>query len=640
MYNFLYPKTLLVKECLSIVFFNLLFCGFAFGTSSLTAISDYNNSRDGVSLHWERAFFRGPDINGSGNFDIPFGVLTPYGYSTGGGTQYPLVVYLHGAGARSNWDSSRNDSEIDQVMNRDTAQDFGKASADHSGNPDYRAIVLAPQVAIGNKRWAETNWNAGPYNQTDTAGNTYGEYMHSLELLLDYILDSGNDTELNNVLGIQAGDIDLKRIYVVGDSMGAYGTWDLLARQPELFAAGITSAGSGPKNKLSELQQSAIWAIHGDQDTTVPNDLPDGSDPDGDGSLGMLGMIDPTFDGVNSTAMIYVDDPDSTSDDPTASQKLIYSEFVGMGHNPPAASWTEIMDSDFFSWLFAQSNNNPDPPDGSDIIFDSVSSYSQSTEGSTISWSHTIGAGTNRLLIVGLAAEDTGTDDISVDSVYYNGVRMTEVPGSLSLYASGYSQQTVLYYLPEVDLPAVAGSYTVEAFFAGPVNNRSVGAISLFNVNQNDPFDGVSTSTSSSSPIETSTATTLDGCWLIDIIGCGNTGAFTADASGMSERFEVSTSSSSAAGGTRFIEEDGAAKMRWIHPAANKVAHSVAAIAPFEDIPGDIDGDGGVDETDLSFLCEQWLQTPGEPSADILPTEGDGEVNLLDLASMANDWSK
>ena len=40
-----------------------------------------------------------------------------------------------------------------------------------------------------------------------------------------------------------------------------------------------------------------------------------------------------------------------------------------------------------------------------------------------------------------------------------------------------------------------------------------------------------------------------------------------------------------------------------------------------------------VDYEDLAILAEQWLKTPGIPSADIAPRPaGDGEVNFLDFA--------
>jgi predicted peptidase len=41
--------------------------------------------------------------------------------------------------------------------------------------------------------------------------------------------------------------IDAKRIYLTGLSVGGYGTWDLLARKPEVFAAGGGGFRSCPR---------------------------------------------------------------------------------------------------------------------------------------------------------------------------------------------------------------------------------------------------------------------------------------------------------------------------------------------------------------------------------------------------------
>jgi hypothetical protein len=57
-------------------------------------------------------------------------------------------------------------------------------------------------------------------------------------------------------------------------------------------------------------------------------------------------------------------------------------------------------------------------------------------------------------------------------------------------------------------------------------------------------------------------------------------------------------------------------------------------------IPGDITGDGKVDLDDLKILAEQWLQSPGTPSADIAPSPLDDIVNFLDFALMAENWMK
>jgi hypothetical protein len=56
-------------------------------------------------------------------------------------------------------------------------------------------------------------------------------------------------------------------------------------------------------------------------------------------------------------------------------------------------------------------------------------------------------------------------------------------------------------------------------------------------------------------------------------------------------------------------------------------------------IPGDFEPDCDVDWYDFAVLGNQWLQSPGTPSADIAPLpEGDGIVNSLDLAEFAMHW--
>ncbi len=55
-------------------------------------------------------------------------------------------------------------------------------------------------------------------------------------------------------------------------------------------------------------------------------------------------------------------------------------------------------------------------------------------------------------------------------------------------------------------------------------------------------------------------------------------------------------------------------------------------------VEGDINGDGKVDFTDFAILGSQWLQAPGEPSADIAPHGGDNLVDFLDLAVLTDNW--
>ncbi len=56
-------------------------------------------------------------------------------------------------------------------------------------------------------------------------------------------------------------------------------------------------------------------------------------------------------------------------------------------------------------------------------------------------------------------------------------------------------------------------------------------------------------------------------------------------------------------------------------------------------LAGDLNGDCRVDFKDLAILVNQWLQSPGSPSADIAPSpSGDGRVNFQDFAVMAANW--
>jgi len=53
----------------------------------------------------------------------------------------------------------------------------------------------------------------------------------------------------------------------------------------------------------------------------------------------------------------------------------------------------------------------------------------------------------------------------------------------------------------------------------------------------------------------------------------------------------------------------------------------------------DLNQDGTVNFKDFAILGAQWLQEPGEPSADIAPLPGgDDTVNMLDLKILAEQW--
>ncbi|ARV14674.1 prolyl oligopeptidase family serine peptidase [Polaribacter sp. SA4-12] len=64
--------------------------------------------------------------------------------------------------------------------------------------------------------------------------------------------------------------IDTSRVYITGLSMGGFGTWDFIARKPNLFAAAIPMAGYSDLNQINKIKEIPIWIFHGNKDKWNP----------------------------------------------------------------------------------------------------------------------------------------------------------------------------------------------------------------------------------------------------------------------------------------------------------------------------------------------------------------------------------
>jgi predicted peptidase len=64
--------------------------------------------------------------------------------------------------------------------------------------------------------------------------------------------------------------IDPGRVYLTGESMGGFGTWELTTRWPEMFAVGVPMAGYSDRSKVSLILHIPFWAFHGDADQSNP----------------------------------------------------------------------------------------------------------------------------------------------------------------------------------------------------------------------------------------------------------------------------------------------------------------------------------------------------------------------------------
>jgi len=216
------------------------------------------------------------------------------------------------------------------------------------------------------------------------------------------------------------------------------------------------------------------------------------------------------------------------------------------------------------------------------IVFDASSNASSATAGTTLSWSHTVGSGNNRVLVVGIVTEDSTASDQIISSVKFNGVNMTPASGSTKsrvVYSgTAYSStlRTGLYYMQN---PPV-GTYTVAITHNGSVSYRVGGAVSLKNVKQQAP-EAVVTNAATATAISTSVTIPNEGAWIVDVVGHSNSGSFTTSTA--TERWDKNSGYNTGGGSTKAITTPGSNTITWDYSGSSgTMVHSLAVFAPSE----------------------------------------------------------
>ena len=64
-------------------------------------------------------------------------------------------------------------------------------------------------------------------------------------------------------------NVDPKRIYLMGHSMGAIGTWKIVPKNPALWAALGAFSGQGVPATVERMRDVPEYVVHGDADPTV-----------------------------------------------------------------------------------------------------------------------------------------------------------------------------------------------------------------------------------------------------------------------------------------------------------------------------------------------------------------------------------
>ncbi len=171
---------------------------------------------------------------------LPYRLLKPDGYTKDGKDRHPLVVFLHGSVGRGNDNKSQIRSGVDEFF----------TDAMRKKHPCFLVLPQCPTKQL----WFNVDTKDVKANMPLPEHPT-----EPLALVIDLI-----DALVNEYR------VDKDRIYLTGLSMGGYGTWDLISRKPELFAAAVPISGGGDPAQAENFAKMPIWAFHGDADRLVP----------------------------------------------------------------------------------------------------------------------------------------------------------------------------------------------------------------------------------------------------------------------------------------------------------------------------------------------------------------------------------
>jgi predicted peptidase len=154
----------------------------------------------------------------------------------GSETKYPLLVFLHGGG-------ELGDNNETQLSN------FPSHFLSSENRAKYNCYIIAPQCP------SYDSWTSFP--QYPSSIHTSESPTQAMSLVLSLIDSLCKATNLN---------IDKNRIYVTGLSLGGEGTFDIITRAPDLFAAAAPICGIADTSKSHLMKNTPLWIFHGSKD--------------------------------------------------------------------------------------------------------------------------------------------------------------------------------------------------------------------------------------------------------------------------------------------------------------------------------------------------------------------------------------
>lgn len=237
----------------------------------------------------DKASFLKKQFTTNNGYKLNYRVLYPENYCPD--QKYPVILFLHGAGERG------SDNEAQLVHG-------GNMLAAYRNQSQYKAIIIAPQCPAENYWVDYTRPAEGKKRFYPTSAPATKPLSAAKELLDSYIAK---------------GVVDTKRIYITGISMGGMGTFDLVCRYPNLFAAATPICGAVSLDRAAQYKGKTSFSIyHGGEDS----------------------VVDPRFS------------RDAYETLKKAGADVRYKEYPGVNHN----SWDNAFaEPDYLAWMFGHS---------------------------------------------------------------------------------------------------------------------------------------------------------------------------------------------------------------------------------------------------------------------------------------------
>lgn len=160
-------------------------------------------------------------------------------------TLYPLIIILHGAAVQGN----DNIRQIDAIASTFISRKIQRK------NPSF---VFMPQCPEGTL-WVNHGFTKIPFGHYQQSSIPESPEMKMIIAVIKQLISQYH--------------IDTNRIYVGGFSMGSSGTWDIISRYPDMFAAAFLMSGVSDTSIAGKIKHLPVWAFHGALDDIAPPSL-------------------------------------------------------------------------------------------------------------------------------------------------------------------------------------------------------------------------------------------------------------------------------------------------------------------------------------------------------------------------------